>query len=483
MDLEVTYESQVLQQNPEMKGIFDHAVSFGKRIVLISDMYLPSNVIEDVLEKVGFSGYERLYMSCEHRKSKHFGDLFKHVLNDLNITPSELLHIGDDLISDVRTPSRMGIETAHYTKVIDRYFKVHRREYRYYLMNRNVERSMIVGVDALHWLESSKGEDKFWYDFGYRYGGPVNSAFASFIDKNAKKDGVLLFIARDGYNTRRVYNILYGDIENHYVYAVRAFNILFGINGRDYPGYEEDIVRYFSDKPEIEVLDGSQKEKYFENRKLFGIMMDEEMEKYSRYIEKYVNSSDNIYVVDATTEKFSSQKVIEKASGKKTQGLYYTLLRSKSNNKARGFNEDHRVFLELTSIDLPEFLMTSDESPIFTIDYVGSPVYSKTEPDEWYRGDITSEVTRGVEEYARTLRSIFGKYLPSFEYDTIGKWTRSLARNMSEFEYSKLKKLKWASDPAHLEYHNLFFSPSDAPLLMRYKIRDYRRSLMRRIRE
>ena len=483
MDLEIEYESQILRCNPEMKRPFNYAVSENKKIVLISDMYLPSDIIRNILDERGFFGYDKLYTSCEYRKSKHFGDLFEHVIDDLGIDAGQLLHIGDNAVSDVRTPSKIGIETVHYSKFIDRYFKTHRREYRYYRMNRNVERSMIIGVDALHWLESSADGSGFWYDIGYRYGGPVNAAFASFIDRNAEKDGTLLFVARDGHNPQKAYNVLYGDVENHYIYAVRIFNILFGINGRDYPGYEEDIVRYFSGDPEVEALEGTFKEKYFGNRELFDRLMDEEMEKYSRYIKKYTDSKENIYIVDATTEKFSSQNLIEKASGKKTRGLYYTLLRSDSNDKAKGFNDGYRVLLELTSIDLPEFLMTSNENPVRSMDHTGHPIYSETEPDEWYRGDITSEVTRGVEEYARTLRSIFGKYLPSFEYDTIGKWTRSLARNMSEFEYSKLKELKWASDPAHLEYHNLFFSPSDAPLLMRYKIRDYRRSLMRRIRE
>ena len=482
MDLEMKYESQVLQCNPEMKPIFDRAVSEGKTVILISDMYLPSGLIKDILEERGFSGYHELYLSCEHRKSKHFGDLFEHVLDDLGIDPDELLHIGDNKTSDVKTPSYIGIGTAHYTKVIDRYFKTHRREHRYYRMNRNVERSMIIGVDALRWLESSADGGGFWYDFGYRYGGPINAAFASFIDRNAEKDGILLFVARDGHNPQRAYNILYGDIENHYIYAVRIFNILFGINGRDYPGYEKDIVQYFLDKPDVEALEGTPEEKYFNNRDLFDRLMEDEMERYSLYIKKYVDSKDCIYVVDATTEKFSSQKLIEKASGKKTQGIYYTLLRSKSNKKAKGFNDNHRVFLELTSIDVPEFLMTSDEGPVYTINSEGHPVYSEIGQTEWYRGDVTSEITRGVEDYAKELKSIFGTYFPSLRYDSIGKWTRSLARNMNGSERSELKKLKWASDPAHTEYHGLFFSPSDTSMLMRYKIRDYYRSLMRRIR-
>jgi hypothetical protein len=211
--------------------------------------------------------------------------------------------------------------------------------------------------------------------------------------------------------------------------------------------------------------------------------MNVELEKYSAYIKNLIGSKDIVYVVDATTEKFSSQKLIDKSSEKNTQGIYFTLLRSRSNNKAKGFHDEHRVFLELTSIDMPEFLMTSNESPVSSIDVTGNPIYSeKDNPEEWYRTKNSLEITKGIEDYARTLKSVFGEYVKSFEYDSIGNWIRSSTRHMDSNEYSNLKDVKWASDPAHSEYHRLIFSASDAPMLFRYKIRDYYRSMMRRIR-
>ncbi len=481
-DIELKYESQVLQQNPEMKKIFDHAVLKKKKIILISDMYLPSSFVSKILDKNGYSEYERLYMSCEYRKSKHFGDLFSQVLDDLNISPNELLHIGDNKVSDYKTPANMGITTSKYEKVIDRYFASHKREHNYYKRKKNFERSVIVAIDALHWI-NIPDENDFWYEFGYKYGGPMNSAFATFIENNTTNDGVLLFIARDGYNAQKAYKIIYGNIENHYVYAMRTFNILFGINGRDYPGYEEDIIKYFSNVSEVKELSGTPEEKYFGNKDMFEKLMDIELEKYGTYIKNCIGEKDIVYVIDSTTEKFSSQKLIDAASKKNTQGIYFTLLHSRSNDKAKGFNDNHRVFLELTSIDMPEFLMTSNEYPVDDIDIIGNPIYSKKDnPEEWYRKEISSEITKGVEDYARTFMSVFGEYVPSFEYNSIGSWIRSFARHMDPCEYLNLKNVKWASDPAHSEYHGLIFSASDAPMLFRYKIRDYYRSMMRRIK-
>ena len=225
-DSELLFERQVLLPNPEMKAVFDEVKKSGKRILLLSDMYLPSVFLSEVLGKNGFEGYEHLYVSCEHRKSKHSGELFLLALKDLGIGPKDVVHIGDGDVSDVKTPSKMGIRALKYPKVIDRYFSEHKREYRYYRRNRSLGRSVTVAMDALHSMNVPK--DNFWYEIGYRYGGPVNSAFATFIERTADKDGVLLFVARDGYNARRAYDIMYGDVENHYVYAVRTFNILFG---------------------------------------------------------------------------------------------------------------------------------------------------------------------------------------------------------------------------------------------------------------
>lgn len=478
---ELSFERQVLIPNPEMKKVFDDIKSAGKRIVLLSDMYLPSDFIGGVLAENGYEGYGKLYMSCEYRKSKHSGELFAHVLEDLDVAPSDIVHIGDNDVSDIRTPMKMGIKSLKYTKVIENYFSTHRRERNYYRRGKNLGRSVTVAIDAIHDL--NKENDDFWYELGYRYGGPMNSAFAVFIEKNAEKNGVLLFIARDGYNAHKVYNILYGDIENHYVYAVRTFNILFGINGRDYPGYEEAIVDYFSDLPAVKSLTGSYKDRFRENRQLFEALMEEELDKYGQYIRKYTDSGENIYVVDSTTEKFSSQKLIRRASRKRARGIYFTLLYSKSDDEAKGFHDCHRAFLDLTSIDLPEFLMTSPENRIRSIDGSGEPVYfTDNDPIEDYRNYASEKITSGTEDYAKDLVSIFGEYLPEIEYRDVGGWLRSFCRNLNLDETEKMSGIKWASDPAHAEYHDLIFSISDAPMLIRKKLREYYMSMMARLK-
>ena len=478
MEKELEYEAQVLQPNPEMKRVFDLTLSKGKVVILLSDMYLPSAFIADVLSKRGFSGYRKLYVSSDNGKSKCFGDLFRQALGDLNVLPSELLHIGDDERSDVRTPSAMGIGTARYEKVMERYLREHKRERRFYLRKKDLGRSVIVGIDALNWI--SRNEWDYWHSLGYRYGGPVLTAFASFINDNADdKEGTILFIARDGCGPRRVYNMLYGDVENRYVYAARIFNILLGLNGRDYPGYEEQIVDHFSEKGLLHV--GEDRKRFFsENRDMFEKLMADKLNAYGEYLSGNVNSG-TVYVVDATTQKFSSQRLVEAALGRNAVGLYYTMLSRTDVCDCRSFVKYRRVPLAYTRVDVPEFLMSSPEPPVSGMDN-GNPVFSENvSEEERFRLGIMDAVMEGEDEYAGDVKNVFGALIPRTEPDTAEDWIRSMTANRTDEDLEHLSGLFWASDPAHDEYHGIVFSPRDAVPFILKKVRDRYTSLRRRI--
>ena len=88
----------------------------GVRIAFISDMYLPEQVIREMLLQVGvLSPGDRLYVSGSLGKKKSTGSLFRLVLDDLQLRGSEILHLGDYLWSDVLVPRyRHGIAAVHF---------------------------------------------------------------------------------------------------------------------------------------------------------------------------------------------------------------------------------------------------------------------------------------------------------------------------------------------------------------------------------
>ncbi|MBO4357416.1 MAG: HAD-IA family hydrolase, partial [Candidatus Methanomethylophilaceae archaeon] len=96
IDLEKRMEIDLPLPNTEMKELLERLSEMGKRIVLISDMYLPVDVIGPMLKRCGIDRYERLYVSSESFRTKHNGSLYGQVMDDLNIEPKDLFHIGDN---------------------------------------------------------------------------------------------------------------------------------------------------------------------------------------------------------------------------------------------------------------------------------------------------------------------------------------------------------------------------------------------------
>ena len=82
----------------------------GRTIVAISDMYFDHAQMETILRKLGIIEFiDHLYVSAEVQRTKQTGDLFRHVLHDLQIVPAQFVHIGDNLKSDVERAIEVGL--------------------------------------------------------------------------------------------------------------------------------------------------------------------------------------------------------------------------------------------------------------------------------------------------------------------------------------------------------------------------------------
>ena len=71
-----------------------------KHILIISDMYLPSEVIQKMLKACNILDYEKIYVSNEYGVNKISGILFKKVIQDKKINAYEMIHIGDSIKAD-----------------------------------------------------------------------------------------------------------------------------------------------------------------------------------------------------------------------------------------------------------------------------------------------------------------------------------------------------------------------------------------------
>lgn len=110
MRLECQTEIEISRPNIPIKHVYDACVRQEKKILFISDMYLPSKVIGQILRK---NGYEtgHLYVSCESGRTKRDGGLFTYVQKAEDLTFDSWLHIGDAIPGDFLSPRRLGIKT------------------------------------------------------------------------------------------------------------------------------------------------------------------------------------------------------------------------------------------------------------------------------------------------------------------------------------------------------------------------------------
>lgn len=233
------------------KELFDLALSQNKKVIIVSDMYLSKEVIKKILLNCGYSGYTKLYVSSEQNVTKATGNLFLKVQKELGVSGSHILHIGDNIQSDVKMAKKSGWHVYHFPKAIDRFMNhvpdlyggetyqilfegpfVLRDGYQFnhYWGWRTLLSVVANRIFSNPYLEFKKDTD-FNSDprvLGYYALGMHMFAVARWLadEVNEKKYQNLNFMARDGYLPMKCFNIInkvYNlDVKIHYLYLTRS---------------------------------------------------------------------------------------------------------------------------------------------------------------------------------------------------------------------------------------------------------------------
>ncbi|WP_308599136.1 rhamnan synthesis F family protein [uncultured Desulfovibrio sp.] len=115
---EMLCERTLLQPRPDMLELCRAAQAAGKRIIAVSDMYLPSSFLLEVLHEKGFAAVGTVYVSTEHKARKSdAGALFDIMLRKEQVAAANVLHMGDHIRSDVAIPLSKGMAAVHIPSV------------------------------------------------------------------------------------------------------------------------------------------------------------------------------------------------------------------------------------------------------------------------------------------------------------------------------------------------------------------------------
>jgi FMN phosphatase YigB (HAD superfamily) len=205
--VELEVERDVLMPDLDVLELIRFAHATGKQVIAVSDTYLSEQELRTLLD-VSFAGeaaVDRLYASSDHGVGKTTG-MFDKVLADLKLEPRQLVHVGDNELSDVEAPSKLGIPTVHFKRGTPYLDAIREREDAYHDSDKPYVTGD-AGITALrgkllHRTELAQldPELKPFWEYGAACLGPALAAFAEWIAEttHAVGAGQALCLMREG---------------------------------------------------------------------------------------------------------------------------------------------------------------------------------------------------------------------------------------------------------------------------------------------
>lgn len=249
MDREIELEIELSVQNPYIHSVIDVLLGFRKKIVFMTDMYLPLDVIKRILEKNGYTQYDQIILSNEYDARKGDGTLQKILLE--KYPKQSVIHLGDNYASDVEKSVKVGLDAGY---IPDGGFT-----FREAWLD-GLAGSFYRGVIQTN-MNTGCWDKDIYYSHGYRTGGLLAAGFCDFINKivSDKRIDKILFCSRDCDIIYKIYNRFYKKTDAEYVNISRyaVFNItsehyLYDLAGRFILRY---IKMYSSLKTISEILE------------------------------------------------------------------------------------------------------------------------------------------------------------------------------------------------------------------------------------
>lgn len=115
---ELRVEKKVLQLNHPLYEVYQYCKENHKRVLIISDMYLPSDFLQAILKKFKIE-YDACFISSDYGAQKVTGNLFKIAIQKCQLQPSQVIHIGDSVRGDFLGARKAGVASVLLPKIIN----------------------------------------------------------------------------------------------------------------------------------------------------------------------------------------------------------------------------------------------------------------------------------------------------------------------------------------------------------------------------
>lgn len=217
---ELNTEADNLTANPAIKAVIENKRQAGYTVCFISDMYIDSATLANILKREGcLRDEEKVFVSCEYNARKSDGRLFDKVRNEMS--PQKWIHYGDHKISDVKIPCKKGIksEWVNYSFAETENRSIHQSR----SIACDYELSILAGLQRA--ARICNGNDEYT-EIAADFIAPAYIPYVLFVLNEAKKRGLkrLYFLSRDSYILMKMAETVkadFPDIELKYLFVSR----------------------------------------------------------------------------------------------------------------------------------------------------------------------------------------------------------------------------------------------------------------------
>lgn len=442
-----------------------------KKVILTSDIYLDKELLIRILEKNNYK-FDEYYVSSELLKTKANGDLFEYIIEKEKT--HDILHIGDNHISDYKKPMEYNLKSAQLYKAIDVMMNLTEKDTRFcgtlhkqfslfnidhstYEYNYGVRCALAVVANyyfdnpfrSFHSYSDFNGDPYF---IGYYALGMQTIALCKWLLEDAKNNGIdsISYMARDGYlpyEASKIYTSYikkYNNIKLNYTYVSRkslmplllkdksgislieTYLYYYSLTPKDVIKQISGVVKY-DNKIEKELSKKIDLNKKFESTQEFNevlsLIYDKcfDKEKYNNYFnmcKEYFN--DNFSGNAATFDVGYSGKpeaIISSVINKPITTYFIHFNNSSAFNNTTNCDSTLKTFYDYKPMlagTTRELFISSTGPSCVGYEYKNKkvePVFSKKEKYSYFNKDMINKIQKGALDFVDTFCDYFADYM------------------------------------------------------------------------
>ena len=217
---EIELELKYCYPRKSGKNLFNLAKYLNKRVIITSDIYMPKEIIQKLLQKNGYINIDKIYLSSEEKVSKATGNLYAILLK--NEKDHSIIHIGDNYVSDCQNAQKNKINSIQLPKATDilwpKIYSIFSNNSYYvdssvFLSYSGIRNSLALVANKFFDNPFTSFEEKSTFNcdpayIGYFALGMHTFAVTKWIYDNVLDYDSLTFMARDGYLIKKEFEIL-----------------------------------------------------------------------------------------------------------------------------------------------------------------------------------------------------------------------------------------------------------------------------------